>query len=1595
MQSDYTILYNDIYNNCYGIHDENGMFSLGEEALENDYFSDGIIYTVPTFGFRSLFEEHTFWAREENRQAREIFSYYENTLDVCCCYTSHFALGNLYYKCNWCINQEPEYDSNSESSDEFSVSDFGDEEEEFTLLLPVIFTRTFIESTEECTICMTSDMENHLSLFCGHIFHEQCIEIWFSNPLHRSCPLCRGEPQMFARYNAMLENAESTLEVVRDTAVSFKDTVDTYRALFDELCRSFQTSLAIVGKVGIGFDIIIRLHSISKYDSSFMDGVSAVWNIVMIFKQLSSLFVPNLDEFFDSLDSPGEAQASFFDCFITSSVLTGILPPALMKILDFVNRHSRVKFLSDVGSFSSIVQYSFSLPLVLFRYIQENSPLFTPVFKALGDYYELFLSYIPGSTQYAMQQRAVTVLTAFNKTPNVIKTSYFITEFKEVYEYYTSSQYADMAHLDRVPEGFKTTLTGLKALSRVINSIDRTVRVEPIWIYAVGPPGCGKTTMMSRIIEAMSDYTVYPHHVSPGQKEFFDSYCNEDIFWEEDITSADQLRKYLQLISSFVVPLEVCDSNMKGLKRFTTPIILTTSNLRIEDLLSHKDQLEHQKALKRRCFVLDFTDVQSNGIIYTVRGQHVPSNVFVAPTTVNSHPTVNVFKYDPVSETENLVCSFDPNNSVDWFEAFVFKELDNNSNLIKARPLVRKIQKRALPQIFERMKPIWDHVVLNLVNVGAGAYLKLDSAWEWILDKVSTMCCVCHEHHLFSECIFECGHHVCVSCLRGLNLAHHTTCPLCRRPIRIATDTLLTSIASLPLDKAALFTGVAVALLSSLVSMCIGIGVELCKKKFNPEKTKVESDNIYVAPPTYGNVRKTTNRPPLIYATTQGKIYPSRATTEMSECFEKLRNNMLKVTIVRPSSKGEGFVTFVDGYHLLMPAHYLVENGSILDSVQIFGNDQENAQLLSGQTFIVDYLEMDNDVAILKFKHPTPPLFPSVASRFDISKANSKKFYFLTPEVLIPIDAPTYAELSVPYFSYSNGEVLYPHGSMEYDIQAPGMCGALIVDENGKVFGFHVAYNPFVNKGIARPFRRNIRNVISKCKADGLTRKLSPISAYVLESDIFRSVPDKTQIVKSDLHGVFPIEREPAVLRGKNENGEDILQTAVKKNIKSVKIANPKALDFVRVCLKKFLGTRKSELLSENEIVCGRPGFFPGFDKQSSAGIPFNRKNKDLLDYENGSLGAEVQREIYNMRKEYASGDFRPSSIVFGDTLKDELRDTEKIYKPRLFAAGPVHFAAELKRLFGDLVSRMQKSRMRNGIMIGINALGKEWDAFARRMVRLGPNIIPGDFANWDGGMLTVVQEIVNDVLSSLTYEPTYALWLLSHLIRTTRVVLSDTIVTTHSIPSGHFLTAFYNSIVNFCYVAYAYYELTPQSKHNLEWLADEFFKHIFSAKYGDDVLINVDSFASEFFNAFSFTDVMNDIGIGFTSETKKKHEKPFYLLEECTFLRRSFKFSNVLMRVVGPLNRTTMLSTLSWVTDRMRMEELVDLKVDNFQREAFLHEDYEILKNILNEKYQEVYGFEAPFLDDYELLQLYQDNKIDNVYSCPQNFSSLEEEYE
>lgn len=144
---------------------------------------------------------------------------------------------------------------------------------------------------------------------------------------------------------------------------------------------------------------------------------------------------------------------------------------------------------------------------------------------------------------------------------------------------------------------------------------------------------------------------------------------------------------------------------------------------------------------------------------------------------------------------------------------------------------------------------------------------------------------------------------------------------------------------------------------------------------------------------------------------------------------------------------------------------------------------------------------------------------------------------------------------------------------------------------------------------------------------------------------------------------------------------------------------------------------------------------------------------------------------------------------------------------------------------------------------------------------------------------------------------------------------------------------------------------------------------------YGDDKFTFVSDAAMHYYNGATYEKVMNSIGLGFTPADKGEWTYKTRPYDDCTFLKRGFVYHRKIGGIVAPLEEKSMCSTLNFVKDDFRNHELTLVKLYNFQREAFLHQDKydEYIDHIMKYAEEKDVVF-TPLTEEY-LLELYHSN--------------------
>jgi hypothetical protein len=144
---------------------------------------------------------------------------------------------------------------------------------------------------------------------------------------------------------------------------------------------------------------------------------------------------------------------------------------------------------------------------------------------------------------------------------------------------------------------------------------------------------------------------------------------------------------------------------------------------------------------------------------------------------------------------------------------------------------------------------------------------------------------------------------------------------------------------------------------------------------------------------------------------------------------------------------------------------------------------------------------------------------------------------------------------------------------------------------------------------------------------------------------------------------------------------------------------------------------------------------------------------------------------------------------------------------------------------------------------------------------------------------------------------------------------------------------------------------------------------------YGDDKL-NVVRQHGDVLNALSMREFFLSLNMDFTDSFKRPITVAFQDVDDVSFLKRSFVWHSELQQVVCPLDLRTLFSGLSFVDFGKDIDLVMRDKVNAFQREIYLHPDYDdLLADFLNRLNK--FNMNFIILDKNYLKSLYKDDNF------------------
>lgn len=694
---------------------------------------------------------------------------------------------------------------------------------------------------------------------------------------------------------------------------------------------------------------------------------------------------------------------------------------------------------------------------------------------------------------------------------------------------------------------------------------------------------------------------------------------------------------------------------------------------------------------------------------------------------------------------------------------------------------------------------------------------------------------------------------------------------------------------------------------------------------------------------------------------------------------KKIQENVFECDLISLGNCVVKCICIVSGRKVILPNHIIEDSECYLT---IYKDRVLNHIIVDNIKISINSRFTNIDVSLWDLPRKYPTIFPSLVN--NLCEVSQRGKYLVHPMGIVDLDdfANVNPNRNIVYkISEKIGTNILTPNDTYYPIHYKGMCGAVVVSMDGKIVGMHVAGSDGEGIGTAITWSNNFKQTLMNeliadpgfiLRAKMSNKVLPDTSAIKLDLRSNCHTPKHSNFEPSRLFGVFPVTRSPADL---SIYGDHTIKDIAKNSLKPINKVNYEEIEFGKKVLNLYIPY--FDEISERDVIKGNDILAP-INKKSSNGLCSFKDKKECFDFDNGTMTPEFRASYLEFETKLLAGEVDPTDLMWAESLKDELRGNEKL-APRSFRVSRVHLQYLAKKTFGDLVGKIMKQREFNEIMIGVNPFN-EWDKIYDKLKDYP--VWAGDIGKYDKKMLAQVQQAISEVIVSKCRgnKDLAEIVMFGHAYSLV-AINDDVYLTTHSMPSGSYLTAMLNSLVNRFYKAMWYYRNVPNAKPG------NFKRDVIDLVYGDDTVnaLKNEKYLSNL-NAITMKNFFESIGMDFTTSTKGVIEKPFEDIEDITFLKRSFRFHNKLNKVVCPLDLRTLYSGLSWYDGCKDQSIVLRDKICSFQREIFLHQDlYNIdvdkLKNFCRER-----GVYFDELTEEYLVSLYESGEYDTLYNTKYN---------
>jgi len=1236
--------------------------------------------------------------------------------------------------------------------------------------------------------------------------------------------------------------------------------------------------------------------------------------------------------------NPVNAQSFSYTEIFTNVCLMSILPDYVKKFFRDLSIFSNVKLFDSSYFMYDVCNFIIDVPRVILS-------LFFTDMTWYKDPFEQLEYYLPIAGKGKMLKRVQSLVQSYSLKPECVYSESFLSTYDEVsipfYEY-LDGLFAFRGMLPPFLRELKMKFDIIR--KKVINSRSNT-RAEPVFCVFLGPPGCGKSYTLSKLLTRLKNTNSIYTHSSPGERDFYDHYNDETIFAADDVgqKGISQWSGFIEMVSTVKYPLNCAEAFNKGTRFFNSSLIMVTTNS-INFSLTQDCGISDLEALHRRMDLFDF----SNCTILRNPCEPITYSGYIIYKRYN----LQAHRFDDIA---NIPLNSDYCTAIKdiLYDRIAFKK-QVYSNMISEN---ENVFYEAIPQ---------------------------DGFVSWIFEDFPAMA---REYADFFSSNF--------ATLCFLAAGQSLNNNFMPQP-SFAFSGLQTVLTVANVCVLGWFMIGIVSRISKMIASGVGSVFEsLSSFIFPTTATKLKDDVKHIPAYTSEKLKPFKNNKVVdIFPQSLDRVYNLRSPVPPPTNLTKFVNNTRGIKFHYINIMDQQVVNSVVGvfsgrffstvYHAVREKPGSDVVASVFDKTKTTFHDK---------VFVTRvYSNEKDDITIWSLPLRLPQYAQSL-NRPVFHPAASK--YLTTPAAILPMDGNLHlSDISTHYVKLDYANVMEPGTYLYSTYEVDSLCGSWLINSDGFPYGHHVAQaisNSGETAGIIKIFTQSTIDAIDKFMYQRSEFFVKPSDVQTQDNAVALDVNNvsmpstKSTLTPSLVAGVFENGRSPANFSNKPlVKMKEIADGAFKETI----MPSMRSFDFIRHEIDSLLSGWEPRVVDDCEVINGTE-FTGKIDKDTSVGFGLPGSKEDYIDYQNNCFYSHFNDLMVKFEKDVLN-DVYPE-FYFADQLKDELRDNDKVDKPRVFRMSPLVHTVLGRRYLLSLMDYFAniEVRFRSGIMVGINPFSKQWSRLCSTITRFGDNVFDGDYSKFDKNMLPTFQMIINQSIlkrfkikySDTSNEFKMCDFLLNSIMCNPCVSGDRTFVTTHSLPSGAFITSIYNSLVNKAYIAYSYYESYFESFSKYPTLMD-FHNNVTSCVYGDDVLIGVSNAYKEHFNGPVMQKWMQRVGLDFTPGSKGEWTYKTRSIYDCTFLKRGFSFHYVISDIVAPLQLNSMCSTLNWVRDATRNDELSLIKLQNFQREAYLYDRgyasttySDLMSRLL--KFLEKIKYEfLPLSDDY-LLSLYQEDKF------------------